>query len=33
MVQGAAHSDPKITDEQTQPTLDFLRAVLDAPAS
>lgn len=27
-VSDAAHSDPKITEEQTQPTLDFLRSVL-----
>jgi acetyl esterase/lipase len=29
IVQGAAHSDPKITDEQTGSTLEFLHAVLD----
>jgi acetyl esterase/lipase len=27
-VPDAAHSDPKITDEQTRPTLDFLRSAL-----
>jgi acetyl esterase/lipase len=26
-VAGAAHADPKITEEQTRPTLDFLRSV------
>jgi len=30
MVDGAAHSDPKIFDEQTGPTLQFLHSVLDA---
>jgi dipeptidyl aminopeptidase/acylaminoacyl peptidase len=30
-VPGAGHSDPKITDQATRPTIEFLRRVLNAP--
>ena len=30
-VPGAGHADPKITDQATRPTIEFLRRVLNAP--